>query len=158
MGEYRLSLSKLDRKYLGTAQGQTGPLVARLEHLVGSEGLQGIVIGRWAECSQDLHRLIREMAEARALHLTRSTGRQTSDGELAVILNSYRRILSCWFIRAQEGCLLARQGHMDSGARDAAVRRRVLVREEERGRQEARAFHHGYVRGRGMHRKGQLTH
>ena len=45
-----------------------------------------------------------------------------------------------------------------SGARDAAVRRRVLVREEERGRQEARAFHHAYVRGRGMHHKGQLTH
>ena len=82
------------------------------------------------------------MAEARTLHLTRSTGRQTSDGELAVILNSYRRILSCRFIQAQEGCLLARQGHLDSGVRDAAVRWRVLVMEEERGRQESRAFHH----------------
>ena len=30
---------------------------------------------------------------------------------------------------------MARQGHLDSGARDVAVRRRVLVREEERGRQ-----------------------
>merc|ERR1719319_1349298 len=156
-GEYRRALGKLDTKYLGTLEGQTGPLVARLEHLVGSEGLQGIVIGRWGECSQDLHKLIRGMAEARALHLTRSTGRQTSDGELAVILNSYRRILSCRFIWAQEGCLLIRQGHLDSGTRDAAMRRRVLVREEERGRQESRAFHHAYVRGRGIHRQGQLT-
>jgi hypothetical protein len=38
------------------------------------------------------------MAEAQAIHLTRSTGRHTSDGELAVILNSYRRILSFRFI------------------------------------------------------------
>ena len=79
------------------------------------EGLQGIVIGRFADCSQDLHKLIRGMAEARALHLTRSTGRQTSEGEMTVILNSYRRILSCRFIRSQEECLLARQGHLDSG-------------------------------------------
>ena len=80
MGEYRRALAKLDRKYLGTVQGQTEPLVTRLEHLVGSQGLQGIVIGRWGECSQDLHKLIRGMAKARALHLTRSTGQQTSDG------------------------------------------------------------------------------
>ena len=80
------------------------------------------------------------MAEARTLHLTRSTGRQTSDGELSVILNSDRKILRCWFIRAQEEFLLVRQGHLDSVARE-------LVREEERGRQEFRAFHHAYMRG-----------
>ena len=68
------------------------------------------------------------------MHLTRSTGRQTSEGELAVILSSYGRILSCGFIRAQEGYLLARQGHLNSGERDAAGRRRVLVREKERGK------------------------
>ena len=139
------------RDHLGTIQWQTGPLVSRLEQLVGREGLQGLVIGRWADCSHSLHQLIRGLAEARALHLTRSRGRQTSDGELAVILNLYRRILSCRFIRAQQNHLLTRQGHLDSGARDAAVRRRVLAREEERGRKEARAFHQAYVRGRGMH-------
>ena len=85
-------------------------------------------------------------------------GRQTSDGELEVILNSYRRILSCRVIPAQDGCLLSRQGHLDSGARDAVVRRRVLVREEERERQETRAFNHAYIRGRGIQRKGQLIH
>ena len=74
-----------------------------------------------------------------------------------VILNSYRRILSCKFVRAQESCLLARQGHLDTGARDAAARRRVLVREEEMVRKEARAFHQAYVRGRGMKRTGQLV-
>ena len=85
-------------------------------------------------------------------------GRHTSDGELEVILNSYRRILSCRVIPAQDGCLLSRQGHLDSGARDAVVRRRVLVREEERERQETRAFNHAYIRGRGIQRKGHLIH
>jgi hypothetical protein len=36
----------------------------------------------------------------------------------------------------------------DSRARDAAVRSWGLVREEERGRKEAHAFHQAYVRGR----------
>lgn len=157
MGEYKGDLGKLDRQYLGTQQGQTGPLVARLEELVGNQGLQGLVIGRWGECSQNLHQLIQGLAEARALHLTRTSGHTTSDGQLSVILNSYRRILSCRFVRAQESCLLARQGHLDPGARDAAVRRRVLVREEERVRLEARAFYQAYVRGRGMTRTGQLA-
>ena len=157
MGEYRGDLAKLDRQYLGIQQGQTGPLEARLEELVGAQGLQGLVVGRWGECSQHLHQLIQGLADARALHLSRSTGRTTSDGELSVILNSYRRILSCRFVRAQESCLLARQGHLDTGARDAAARRRVLVREEEMVRQEARAFHQAYVRGRGMKRTGQLV-
>jgi len=48
-----------------------------------------------------------------------------------------------------------RQGHLDSGARGEAVRRRVLVREKRR-RLETRAFSHAYVKG--MQRKGQLTH
>ena len=33
----------------------------------------------------------------------------------------------------------------------------ILVAEEERGREEVRAFHHAYVRGSGMNHKGQLT-
>ena len=125
---------------------------------MGSKGLQGLVIGRWGECSQDLHSLVRGLADARALHLTRSTGRQTSEGQRAAILGSYRRVLSCRFVKAQENCLLVRQGHLDKGARDAAARRRVLAMEEERGRLESRAFHQAYVRGRGMHKTGQLTH
>jgi len=41
--------------------------------------------------------------------------------------------------------------------RDAVVRRRVLVREEERGRLESQAFHHAYVRGRGIHLQDPVT-
>ena len=86
--EYKGAMTELDRKYLGTIQGQTGPLLTRLEHLVGGQGLQVIVIRRQGECSQDLHQLIQGMEESQALHLARSTGRKTSAGEMAMILNS----------------------------------------------------------------------
>ena len=87
--EYKGAMTELDRKYLGTIQ---------LVHRVGGQGLQVIVIRRQGECSQDLHQLIQGMEESQALHLARSTGRKTSAGEMAIILNSYRRILSCRFI------------------------------------------------------------
>ena len=57
--------------------------------------------------------------------------------------------MSCAFVRANESCLLARLGHMDAGAREAADRRSTTVREERLDREEAAAFHQAYVRGRG---------
>ena len=85
-----------------------------------------------------------------------TSGRPLSEAETGVILASYRRILSCRFIRSQEDCLLARLGHMDQGAREAAGRRNVRLREEEMGRKEATAFYTAYVRGRGAKRTGSL--
>ena len=39
--EYKGAMTELDRKYLGTIQGQTGPLVTRLDHLVGGSRTPG---------------------------------------------------------------------------------------------------------------------
>ena len=128
----------------------------RLEVLVGDTGLQGLVVGRWAEASQHLHNLLQGLAEARALHQARMTGVPTTDGTLSTILSRYRRILSCAFVRANESCLLARLGHLDTGAREAAARRRVTVREEELYRAEATAYHQAYVHGRAGPRRGRL--
>ena len=155
-GEYRNSLAKLDQQYHGTAVGHQGPLGARFEELCGDSGLQNLVVGRFGESSEHLHLLIKGMAEARALFVSRSAGRPLSDNETGVILASYRRILSCRFIKSQESCLLARLGHMDEGARQAGGRRRLRMREEEMARHEAAAYHTAYVRGRGVHRAGQL--
>ena len=127
-----------------------------MEELCGDSGLQNLVVGRFGDSSEHLHLLIKGMAEARALFVSRAAGRPLSDNETGVILSSYRRILSCRFIRSQESCLLARLGHMDEGARQAAGRRRLRMREEEMARHEAAAFHTAYVRGRGVHRAGQL--
>ena len=139
-----------------TTVGHQGPLGARFEELCGDSGLQNLVVGRFGDSSEHLHLLIKGMAEARALFVSRSAGRPLSDNETGVILSSYRRILSCRFIRSQESCLLARLGHMDDGARQAAGRRRLRMREEEMARHEAAAYHTAYVRGRGVHRAGQL--
>ena len=79
-------------------------------------------------------------------------------GVTASITSTYRRILSCQFIRSIEGCLLARMGHMDKGARDAAGRRREGEMEERRVRQEQAAYHSAYVRGRGGSVLGKLAH
>ena len=155
-GEYRRALAKLDRQFHGTAPNQAGPLQRRLEELVGEAGLQGLVVGRWGEGSRDLHNLVQGLAEARALHLARLNGVPTSAGTLAGIIGSYRRILSCTFVRSQESCLLSRMGHLDAGAQEAAARRRLAVRQEQLARDEASAYFAAYVRGRQGPMRGQL--
>ena len=77
-------------------------------------------------------------------------------GTLASIVGSYRRILSCTFVRAQESCLLARMGHMDAGARDAAVRRQVSMRQDALAREENLAYFAAHVRGRSGPVRGRL--
>ena len=155
-GEYRRALAELDTRFHGTARREVGPLQRRLEEVVGDAGLQCLVVGRWAEGSQHLHNLIQGLAEARALHEARTTGVPTTAGNLANIKGRYRRILSCAFVRATESCLLARLGHLDAGAREAAQRRQVTVREEEKDRREEAAHFQAYVRGRGGARRGRL--
>ena len=156
--EYKSTLAAMDRRFHGTRQAQQGPLEQRLEHLVGEAGLQSVVVGRFAEASQHLHYLVRGLAEGRSLHLARTTGKPTSAGVTAAITSSYRRILSCQFVRSVEGCLLARMGHLDKGARDAAGRRRESELEERRVRMEQAAYYAAYVRGQGGSSLGRLAH
>ena len=53
---------------------------------------------------------------------------------------------------------MARMGHLDKGARDAAGRRRQLELEKKRVRSEQAAYHAADVRGRGGHPwEGWLT-
>ena len=57
---YKRKLNPFDFKYPNTQLCQTGPLVRRLE----SYGkLEGLVVGPWAECSKDLHSLVKVMGE-----------------------------------------------------------------------------------------------
>ena len=155
-GEYKHDLAALDRRFHGTVRGQAGPLENRLEEVVGETGLQGLVVGRWAEGSQHLHNLVQGLAEARDLHQARMTGVPGTPGTLSTIVCRYRRILSCAFVRAIESCLLARLGHMDAGAREAAARRTTTMREEELDRREEAAFFMAHIRGRGGKRRGRL--
>jgi hypothetical protein len=113
------------------------------------EDLLGLCVGAFGDISCDLDRLIRALAESRALYLSRETGRPLSERETGHILGQYRRVLSVTFVRCQAACLVARMGHLGQAARECAGRRKVAMQEGERMRQEAAAFHQAHIRGRG---------
>ena len=96
-----------------------------------------------------MDRLIRGLAESRALFLSREAGRPLSDRETGHILGQYRRVLSATFVRCQAACMVARMGHLGEAAKECAGRRRMAMVEGERMRQEAAAFHSAHIRGRG---------
>ena len=153
--EYRNKLGALDIKYHGVPKGQLGPLAQRLE--TWGE-LQGLVVGQFGEGSQDLHKLIRNLAEAKVLYMARASGDPPLDSDVSLTLSHYRRVVSTVAVRAQATCLLTRIGHLSGAARDAAQRRNLAVRRETALRAESRAFYQAHVRGRGFHRLGDIIH
>jgi hypothetical protein len=150
---YRRQLADLDSKYHGTARGQTGPLVQRL----ASYGkIESLAAGPWADVSKDLAQLILTMGELRVSTRARARGRERADWELGTVVAEMRRFLSCSIVRAQGLCLLSRLCYLGDGSKSAAQRRAQSKRGEEGRRQEARAFFHSHVRGRGMSHVGQI--
>ena len=149
--EYRKKVADIDQEYYGTVRGQVGPLQARLEELCGGslQDLLGLCVGAFGDISTDLERLIKALAESRALYLSREAGRPLSDREAGLILGQYRRVLSVCFVRSNAACLVARMGHLGESARECAGRRRVAMAEGVRMSQEAAAYHAAHIRGRG---------
>ena len=150
---YKRKLIPFDSKYHNTQLGQTGPLVRRIE----SYGkLEGLVVGPWAECSKDLHSLVKVMGENKVAVQARATGREASDNELGIIISQIRKYLSTAFVRAQSLCLINRLAHLGEGAKAAAGRRTLARRLEQGRRREREAHHQAHVRGRGLSRVGQI--
>ena len=129
-------MADVDQEYYGTVRGQVGPLQARLEEMCGGsvQDLLGLCVGAFGDISSDLDRLIRALAESRALYLSREAGRPLSDREAGLILGQYRRVLSVNFVRSNAACLVARMGHLGESARECAGRRRLAMAEGERMR------------------------
>ena len=65
-----------------------------------------------------------------------------------------RRALSVQVVRGQALCLLERLAHLGPGARAAGERRQLVVRLDERRRQEAQAYSLAH-RQRGLSRVGR---
>ena len=150
---YKRELAKYDRRFHGTAAGETGPLVNLLQTF---GKLEALVVGPWGNASKDLHDLVRTLAERRVEALARARGWEASDGELGLVLGQIRRILSLTFVKAQALCLRARLANLGDGARAAAERRQQAGREEEWRRREALAHFHAHIRGRGVARAGEV--
>ena len=118
--------------------------------------LQCLVLGQFGEASQHIHDLLEKIASLKAQSLSRSRGRPVSDQERALILHQYRRRLSITAVRAQAQCLLARTGHLNQGARDAAGRRKEVREQVERGKLDRAAHYEAHIRGRRIFNRGRL--
>ena len=152
-GEYRRPLEALDSKYHGTADGDTGPLMRRLQ----SYGrLQLLVMGAWQEGTADLHSLLDLLADTKVRRMGLAMGRELSDRERAKVLSEYRRVLSVTAARATSGCLIGRLARFGPAFRAAAKRREWVRREGERMDEEREAHWTANVRGRGVMR-GQIA-
>ena len=128
-GTNRRPLERLDQhqQVRGTAPGETGALVARLQ---GFGDLLCLVAGAWGDCSKDFHNLVQICGESKVEHICRSTGRPELEGQLSVIVSQYRRLLSTCIVRAQTQCLISQVGVISRQAREAARKREVAGRLE----------------------------
>ena len=70
-------------KYHGTAAGQTGPLVQRLE---GYGKLWGLAIGPWGKGSKDLHSLVSVLGNSMVQTRSRERGWEGGEGELGQVM------------------------------------------------------------------------
>ena len=146
-GEYVRPLRALDSRFHGTLQGETGPLVRRLE---GHGRLRCWVQGAWLECSKDLHWLLDLCAETRVSGLGLARGSPTYGLERDKILSDYRRTLSVAGAKAQAGTLVGRLARLGPAFRGAAMRREGAKREQERRKEIRRAHWRAEVAGRGL--------
>ena len=150
---YRKKLIPFDSKYHHTPDGQTGPLVRRLE----SYGrLEGLVVGPWGDASKDLHNLVKVLGENKVAMQARATGREASENEQGIIISQIRKFLSTAFVRAQSLCLINRLAHLGDGAKAAAGRRNLTKRLEIGTKREREAHFAAHIRGMGLSRVGQI--
>ena len=148
-GEYKRPLAALDTRYHRVEEGQTGPLVRRLERF---GNILTWVVGAWQEASKDLHDLLDLLAYHKVAVLGLARGREATENERAQILSGYRRTLSTMAERANSDCLLGRLAKVGEAHRGAARRRAWALREEERLQEERRAHWRAHIQGRGVMR------
>ena len=79
-----------------------------------------------------------------------------TEHERGSVLAGIRRRLSVVSVRAQAQCLLARMGHLGTGAAQAAEHRSRVKGVAEAERRERIAYHEAYVRGKCAHITGNL--
>ena len=130
MEEYRKKAGDMD--LLLGEEGQ-GRVRRRLDQF---GQLNGLVVGRFNEVSNDLNNLIDQMADSRVDLVARREGRLLSEQERGVVVGQLRRQLSTASIRAASNCLLDRMHQCGEGASLAAKRGEVSTLLEDRMKEE----------------------
>ena len=123
-GEYRRKARDVDRGFVGVEEEQmVGPAERRLAEF---GDLQGLVVGAFAEASEDLHNLIQAMAESRVAGADLQRNQQqaaTAREDMSVVVGQLHRRLSMAVVRANSDCLLSRILLIGEASRQAARRR-----------------------------------
>ena len=154
--EYLRKARETDRNFCDTGEGEVGPVERRLQNF---PPLVKLVVGPFAECSEDVHDLLNTMAECKTSYQCRSQGEVESEWKLASNLTYLRRQVSVCAVRAVADSLLARLQHSGPpgrGAAQAARRRAEAMRREVRGRNERAAHWLLHTRGYRVHNRGQF--
>ena len=128
-----------DRDFVGTPQGEVGPVEARLS-TYGE--VQGLVFGAFGEASEAVHKLVTMLAEADG----------GSKGEIAKRTGMVRRVLGVTAVKAQAKLLLERVRMVGHGSeagrsRDAGTRGKGQVSAGMRADTCNVATVHGHPRG-----------
>ena len=100
--DYKNKARKIDTKYHNSATGHVGPLEQRLQ---GFGEILCLVAGQYGEISQDFHDLLKQLASAKAKHISLLEGHTLSISEQGLLLHHLRRRLSVSIITAQSCCL-----------------------------------------------------
>jgi hypothetical protein len=155
-GEYLRKAKDTDRTYCGTADGEQGPVERRL---LGFPPLIKLVMGPFADCSEDLHELLNSLAESKTKYQCRMKGEVESEWKVASNLTYLRRQMSVCGVRSVADSLLCRlqqAGPAGRGAAAAARRRAEAFGREERGRRERAAHWLLHTRGYRVLQRGQF--
>ena len=155
-GEYLRKARDTDRTYCGTADGEQGPVERRL---LGFPPLIKLVMGPFADCSEDLHELLNSLAESKTKYQCRMKGEVESEWKVASNLTYLRRQMSVCGVRSVADSLLCRlqqAGPAGRGAAAAARRRAEAFGREERGRRERAAHWLLHTRGYRVLQRGQF--
>ena len=153
MGEYQEKADRMDI-LLGEEDGRGR--VRRQLDIYGE--LVTIVVGKYAELSNDGHFLLEAMAASRVAKLERSSGLASRDRERekGVIQGELRRQLSTVNVLATVSCLLDRLNQAGEGGRLRSKREEWMAREEERMAAERESQWASTVLGRTMLRRGHI--
>jgi len=136
--EYRKKARDVYRLYWGVGDVQVGPVERRFGEI------QGFVFGALAEASDDVHHLVKVMADNRLKTEILQSGVQRKKERLGVITPLIRRILSVGAVKRQ----IVSNRERDLGTSKHLDGRQAASIQDEKLRREAQAQWIGNVQGR----------
>ena len=122
--EYCDKARATDTRYCGTSLGETGPV---LQKLLSYGRVRGLVFGAWGEGTEDLERLLGQMARQGALHKWRQMACIDQDSAVGCLAWLLRRRWGLCALRECARLKLERLAYVGRGAAAAHERRQASM-------------------------------